>query len=63
MDWELWGTFSVGDHLRRRAFVADVLLYDRLVVPTPPASEPEEEKRWVDMGWEPEHQRKLLDLL
>lgn len=33
---ELWGTFSVRDHLAPRAFVADVLLYDRVVVPTLP---------------------------
>lgn len=30
---ELWGTFSEGDHLREQAFVADLLLYVRLVVP------------------------------
>lgn len=34
-DVSLWGTFSVADHLRRRPFVADVLLYDRLIVPVP----------------------------
>ena len=27
---ELWGTFSVRDHLRPRSFIAEVLLYDRL---------------------------------
>jgi hypothetical protein len=35
-EWELWGTFSVGDHLRANSFVAELLLYDRLVVPVPP---------------------------
>jgi hypothetical protein len=35
---ELWGTFSVKDHLRERAFVAEVLLYDRLVIPRPPTN-------------------------
>jgi hypothetical protein len=63
MDWELWGTFSVGDHLRRRAFVADVLLYDRLVIPTPPESDNDEQKRWRQMGWRPERQRRILDLI
>jgi hypothetical protein len=36
---ETWGTFSVTDHLGRRAFVADVILYDRLVIPVPDAEE------------------------
>ena len=63
MDWELWGTFSVGDHLRRRAFVADVLLYDRLVIPTPPETDDAEQKRWREMGWRPDRQRQLLSLM
>ena len=63
MDWELWGTFSVGDHLRRRAFVADVLLYDRLVIPTPPETDDAEQKRWREMGWKPDRQRQLLSLM
>jgi hypothetical protein len=63
MDWELWGTFSVGDHLRRRAFVSDVLLYDRLVIPTPPESDVDEQDRWQKMGWRPARQRRLLGLL
>ncbi len=29
----LWGCYSVADHLEPRAFVADLLLYDRLVIP------------------------------
>lgn len=63
MDWELWGTFSVGDHLRRRPFVADVLLYDRLIVPTPPDSDTDEQKRWRTMGWKPHRQKRILDLI
>lgn len=34
-DVELWGTFAVADHRRPQAFVADALLYDRLVIPVP----------------------------
>lgn len=37
MSRELWGTFSVRDHLAEHAFVSDVLLYDRLLIPTKPA--------------------------
>ena len=43
MTVELWGTFSVKDHLVNRAFVADVLLYDQLVIPTKPKNEPDDE--------------------
>src|SRR6478752_4999299 len=42
MDSQLWGTFSVADHLRRTPFVADVLLFDRLIVPVPISSMPGE---------------------
>jgi hypothetical protein len=35
---DLWGTFAVKDHLVERAFIADALLYDRLVIPTKPAN-------------------------
>lgn len=48
MPRELWGTFSVADHLRERAFVAEILLYDRLVIPVPP--DDEERGRWEDLG-------------
>jgi hypothetical protein len=63
MDWELWGTYSVGDHLRKHAFVADILLYDRLVIPIPPESDSGEQQRWRDMGWVPDRQFHLLELL
>jgi hypothetical protein len=63
MDWELCGIFSVGDHLRRRALVAAVLLYDRLVIPTPPDLDHDEEIRWQHMGWNPRPQRRLLNLI
>lgn len=57
---EVWGTFSVKDHCARRAFVAEVLLYDRLVIPYPPA---EERKRWADSGWEPQKLDCVLKIL
>lgn len=71
MKVELWGTFSVRDHLRRRPFVADVLLYDRLVIPRPPMPEeeprePGEENqvaRWRREGWKPGRLDRLLDIL
>lgn len=58
---ETWGTFAVRDHLLRRAFVADVLLYDRLVIPFP--DDEQERGRWRQEGWEPDVLEKKLDIL
>jgi hypothetical protein len=57
----LWGTFSVADHLRERPFVADVLLYDRLVVPVPAGDA--ELARWQQRKRNPELQAALLKLI
>ena len=65
MGRETWGTYSVRDHLVPRAFVADVLLYDRLVIPIPPPKPLEEHERewtrWENEGWEPQRQMDLLN--
>src|ERR1700737_1827114 len=61
MSRERWGTFSVSDHKRRRAFVADVLLYDRLIIPCPP--DYLERKEWARMGWDPVRLYPLLRAL
>jgi hypothetical protein len=58
---EVWGTFSVQDHLRPHAFVAEVLLYDRLVIPTPP--DEAERVRWIENGWEPDRLERVLEQL
>jgi hypothetical protein len=68
---ELWGTFSVRDHLRKRAFVAEVLAYDRLVIPRPPTEDEEESKpgeetqfrRWRRNKWNPGRLNRFLELL
>jgi hypothetical protein len=57
MTTELWGTFSVRDHMVDRAFIADVLLYDRLVIPTLPEADPETE--WP-VEWDLKKQKTLL---
>lgn len=73
-NYELWGTFSVMDHVREGAFLAEVVMYDRLVIPVPPdperAKTPEDRKfaekqweRWDRQGWDPERQKTLLDIL
>jgi hypothetical protein len=50
MSVERWGAFSVVDHKDARKLATDVLLYDRLVLPTPPEWDRE---RWVSMNWDP----------
>lgn len=70
---QIWGTFSVRDHVREGAFIPEVLMYDRLVVPTPPdrfSGEPEERaeaehewQRWIDNEWNPARQAQLLGIL
>lgn len=60
---ELWGTFAVDDHLRPRAFVAETVLFDRLVVPHPPAEEEEQFAEWTQAGWDPKRLKETLDPL
>lgn len=72
---EIWGTYSVRDHLRPRPFVTDVFLYDRLMIPRPPNPKEEaddeglaadnrgkEYTRWRK-DWDPDRQVELLDIL
>jgi hypothetical protein len=61
MSREVWGTFSVRDHLEPHAFVAETMLYDRLVVPVP--DNDGERDRWEAQGWEPDRLLELLELL
>src|SRR5215472_5359610 len=60
MSRELWGTFSVRDHLAEHAFVADVLLYDRLLIPAKPADK--DPKEWPK-EWDHERLKRALDIL
>jgi len=57
---QLWGTYSVADHCTAFPFVADMLLYDRLIVPVPPDGDDAEWQRWVGKQWKPDRQRMLL---
>jgi hypothetical protein len=59
---QLWGCYAVNDHIDPHPFVADVLLYDRLVIPVLPEDPtPDEVRQWVN--WQPEKQRRLLGIL
>ena len=57
MKFERWGSLSVDDHLDTRALVANVLLYDRLVVPVM-TEQPDRNERayWISKGWDPDLQ-------
>jgi hypothetical protein len=57
---DLWGTFAVKDHLVERAFIADALLYDRLVIPTKP-DKPGGSK-WPS-SWDLPRQQEILKIL
>ena len=62
MSREVWGTFAVNDHCIRRAFVADAMLYDRLVIPVPPDDPTEDDKKlWAN--WDVTRQNDLLEVL
>jgi hypothetical protein len=67
MAHERWGTFAVTDHLAKNAFVNEVLLFDRLVIPVPPSRDldptGQELLRWRTNGWNPEALDPLLDIL
>ncbi len=68
---ELWGTFSVKDHCRPGAFVAEVLLYDKLLIPVPPSARDgvgaegasAARAKWEEAGWNPSRQSHLLGIL
>jgi len=70
---QIWGTFSVMDHMRPGAFLSQVVMYDRLLIPVPPdpdrAETPEDRKFAVEQqerwrkNWAPTRQAKLLEIL
>lgn len=66
----VWGTFSVRDHLEPEAFLREVLVFDRLVIPYPDPHMPGEWERWrqpdsknPSVSWEPERLDALLAIL
>ena len=60
---ELWGTFAVDDHLRPGAFIAEILLFDRLVIPQPHKDDEDQYREWVKAGWRPDELVKIIDKL
>jgi len=62
MSPQFWGCYAVTDHLQHNAFVADVLLFDRLVIPVPPKNDPAALRPW-EHEWRQDEQGKLLEIL
>ena len=57
---ERWGAFSVIDHKDNRKLATEVLIYDRLLIPTPM---PWDLERWEKEGWDPKGlERKIEEL-
>jgi hypothetical protein len=66
----VWGTFSVRDHLRPEAFLREVLVFDRLVVPYPDPEVPGEWQRWrrpepdnPSVSWNPGRLDQILKVV
>jgi hypothetical protein len=55
---ERWGSLSVKDHKDVHALVANVLMYDRLVIPMcTEADDRDERAYWLEHDWDPDGQR------
>ena len=66
----VWGTFSVRDHLKPEAFLREVLVFDRLVIPYPDPDTPGEWARWrrpdpshPSVSWNPGRLDQILGIL
>lgn len=60
---ELWGMFAVDGRLCEHAFVAELILFDRLVLPQPADDDTDEFRRWTEFGWRPDDLRQMVDRL
>jgi hypothetical protein len=64
MSFERWGSISVDDHVDTQALVANILLYDRLVIPVMSGQADRDERGyWISKGWDPALQSKRIDQL
>jgi hypothetical protein len=62
--FERWGSLSVDDHADTEALAANILLYDRLVVPVMTEQADRDERAyWVSQGWSPELQAERVEQL
>jgi hypothetical protein len=66
---EVWAGFSVRDHCLPRAYVAELLLYDRLIIPAPPPTDPDDPESpwdpdavgyWTRANWNPDKLQSVV---
>jgi hypothetical protein len=60
---EIWGVFAPADHLRRRPFVVDVVIYDKLLVPVPPKDLDDPLREKWERQWDSARQAELLNII
>ena len=60
MAMERWGAMSVEDHKNIHNLIANVVLYDRVLVPTPASNDL---MRWREEKWDPALQKERLEQL
>ncbi len=60
---ERWGAFSVVDHKDPIRLAIELLLYDKIAVPTPADDHGPDWARWENNAWEPEALIKIVDRL
>lgn len=61
---ERWGSLSVADHIDATDLAADVLLYDRLIIPVmADRADRSERAYWDAMHWQPDLQRRRIEQL
>jgi hypothetical protein len=59
----VWGAFSVIDHKNEIRLATELLLYDKIAVPTPTDRHGPDWNRWEDEGWQPEKLMNIVDRL
>jgi hypothetical protein len=57
---ERWGVFSVIDHKDEIRLATELMLYDKIAVPTPIEGDSKDWKRWEKNGWAPERLMKII---
>jgi hypothetical protein len=58
-----WDSFSVRDHLNKRALTSDLLLYDRLIFPVAPKGDVKALAYWRQRRWDPDFLDSRLEQL
>jgi hypothetical protein len=60
---ERWGVFSVIDHKNDLSLATELLLYDKIAVPTPMDRDGDDWNRWQGNNWEPDKLMTMVERL